>query len=260
MSFPFIRIALSLWLFTPFGNTYLVAQISAVDSLFYEKAVQNTVAVYYQGLGDQSGLFNGIQYAHHTTNFKEGGHPYFYATSMKEGSVVYDKVLYHNVFLSYDEVRDVLIFQDSKHRIQLHSDLVSAFSILDNHFIRLVKDSLNTALVSSGFYQVVYNGNTTVLKREIKTIVEDISSASIGIVATVKAKEYFYIKKNNTYWAIKNEKDLLTLFKDREKEVQTFIKDNKLDFKNAPLSTEGSGFKNTLTKTAAYYDQLTQQK
>jgi hypothetical protein len=234
-------------LFLLFCKTESVAQ-TEVDSLFYKMAVNNAVAVYQKTVKEQSRLLNGIQYASFPPTTKEGGHPFFDSPTLRKGSILYDKVVYDDILLLYDEVAGVLVYQDSLHRLQLHKELVSQFSISDNHFIRLMRDSLKTNLLNTGFYQVLYDGKTRVLKQEIKTVSDDIVSIAVGVVRSFKAKTTYFIQKNKTYYAVKKENDVLDAFKDRESEVRQFIKNQKLSFKD-----KGDVF---LLKVAVFYDQL----
>lgn len=238
-----------IWLTSFWANT-IVAQTGVTDTSFYRKAVNNVISVYHQTVGDQSRLFDGTQYANYLFSFADRKHPFFLSSAFSDGSIVYNQVFYTNIHLLYDEVAGVLVFQDSSHRIQLHNERISAFSILDNHFIRLEKDSLNTEGGETGFYQVLYNGTTQVLKREIKTITQDISSIAVGVVGNIKVKRLYFIKIGNTYVSIKKEKDLRNALKDREKDLQQYIKSHKLSFKR--------DIDNTLIQVAAYYDQLKQ--
>ncbi len=238
-----------LLLLIPFCNTSVVAQAGITDTFLYKKAVYNALAVYHQAIGDQLGLYNGTQYANYSFTFADGKHPFFNASAFSAGSIVYDGALYTDIHLLYDEVAGVLIFQDSMHRLQLHNERVAEFTILDNHFIRLEKEGLNNDDMPSGFYQVLYNGTTQVLKREIKTITQDISSIAVGVVGNVKVKTLYFIKKDNTSFSIKKENDLFDVFKGRENDLQQYIKVHVLRFKK--------DIDNTLVQVAAYYDQLT---
>lgn len=231
------------------SSSYSSAQLSANDSIFFKKVIDNTKAVYFESLGDQSGLFNGSQYAGYAFTFKDGGHPFFYSDVFLKGSIVYDNLMYTQASLLYDEVAEVLLFQDATHRIQLIGERVSRFSVLDHNFIRIVKDSAKRTLVSTGFYQLLYEGNITVLKKEVKSIREVLISNTEGVYRYIDAKKYYYIIKNNEYYPIKRKKSALELYKDRRKEMQLYIKRNKLNYKTNPDIF--------LIKTTAYYDQLT---
>jgi hypothetical protein len=240
---------LALLFFLSFFTPGVIAQLSPDDSIFYQKALNNTVALYYQSTGDQSGLYNGSQYAGYPFNFKDGAHPFFFTNLFSTGSVMYDNILYTHAQLLYDEAGDVLVFRDTSHRLQLLSDRISRFDILDNNFIRIMKDSSSRPLINTGFYNLLYDGSLQVLKKEIKNVREDIRNNYDGVIRYIEVKKYYYIKKNNTYYPVKNKKMVLEIFKDRKKEIQQYIKVNKLSFKN--------NRDNLLIKTAACYERIT---
>jgi hypothetical protein len=240
---------LSIIVFFTLSTSNAWAQLSSDDSVFFKKATDNTKAIYFESLGDQSGLLNGSQYAGYPFGFKDGGHPFFYTNVFLKGTIEYDRVLYPEAFLQYDEVMDVIIFQDATHRIQLIGERILRFSLLNNNFIRIVKDSGKRALVSTGFYHLLYEGNICLLKKEVKSIREVLISNTEGIYRYIDVKKYYYIKKNNEYYPVKRKKTLLELYKDRKKEMQQYIKRNKLNYKRDP--------DNFLIKATAYYDQLT---
>ena len=224
------------------------AQLSSDDSVFYQKAINNAIAVYHQSIGDQSGLYNGIQYIGYPFTFKEG-HPFFYTPDLSAGSVTYDGVYYANVLLRYDEIAEVVIIQDSIHRLQLHSSRISRFTVANNTFIRIVKDSLGANLEKTGFYNLLYEGNTSVLKKEIKRIREEVQNTTDGVQRFIDEKKYYYIKKPNGYFTVNRKKDVFKILKDHKKEIQQYIKANDLSFKHDK--------DNLLIKVSAYYDQLT---
>jgi hypothetical protein len=226
------------------------AQTSRDDSAYYEKAVANTIAIYHRNVGDQSGLFNGRQYAGYPYSFQLGGFPFFLTNETGKGSIVYDSVLYDDVQLRYDEVAELVIFQDTKHQIQLNTDKVSRFSIEGNNFIRVEKDdSLSNSIFRTGFYNLLYDGKVQAVKKEVKVIREELRSNTEGILRFVDISTYYYIKKNNEYFPVKNRSAILDIFKDRKKEILQYIKANKLKFRKDR--------DNTIIKVSAWYDQLT---
>jgi hypothetical protein len=233
----------------PFSFTALFGQLSADDSTFYRKAVASTVARYHQSFGNQSPLYNGCQYIGYPFSFREPDHPYFGGKSFLKGDITYGGVLYPGVQLLYDEVAEVVVFMDPTHRIQLVSDKISSFSILNDKFIRLIKDSSNAILVGTGFYQFLYAGKSSVLKKEMKTIGEDVRNNTEGVVRFIELKTYYYIYKDNAYYSVKNKKNLLAIYKDRKTDIQQYIKNNKLRYKKNKDSF--------LIKLSTYYDQLT---
>jgi hypothetical protein len=223
------------------------AQMSSTDSLFLQKTVNQTVAAYHAAIGDGSALFNGPKYSDYP-KIKDGGHAFFNTVTPSKCSIVYDKVLYPNVNLVYDEVTGVVVLQDATRRIQLETDKITQFTIWDNRFTRLAKDSTETATLSGGFYQILYDGNTRLFKQETKRIQEDIRSASDGIIRSILIKNTYFIQKKGVYYQVSNKKDALSLFNDKKKEVAQYLKRNKLDFEK--------DIDNALVKIIAFYDAL----
>jgi hypothetical protein len=247
MALP-VRARILLFFFSfPISITTTVAQLSPADSIFYQKAIGNVVSLYYQSLGDQSGLYNGTQYGGYPFSFTEG-HPFFYTDKPGNGSIVYDGLLYGNVQLQYDELKEVVIMQDASHRIQLVNERIAGFTVFSNQFIRLERDSLNRALVATGFYNLLYDGNVSALAKEMKGLREELRSNSEGILRFIDVKRYYYIKKKNEYYPVKSKKSLRGIFADHKKEIQQFIKKNNLSFRKNPDEM--------LIKVTEYYDRL----
>jgi hypothetical protein len=245
MKLPGITGFLSVIAFFFLPATSVVAQSAADDSMLYKRAVSNLVNLYQQSSGDQSGLYNGSQYAGYPFKLTEG-HPFFLYDRHGAGSVVYDGVLYENVLMQFDEVQDALIMDSSSRRIQFINDRVTQFTLFNNNFIRIVRDTENTTLVRTGFYEVLYDGKISLLKKEEKQVRDDVTTGEL--LRFIDIHQYYYIKMNNTYYSISNRKSILSIFKDRKKEVKQFIRKNKLSYRKDR--------DNMLTKATAWYDQL----
>ena len=222
------------------------AQLSATDSLLYHHAIANAVARYHQTLGDQSGLYNGSQYPGYPFNFKDGGHAFFATDKALPGTIVYDHLYYPVAKLLYDEIAEQVVLSDSTHRLQLYTPLIDRFTIGDNVFIHLLKDSASPELVSSGFYQVLYQGKVMVLKKEVKTIREELRGVDEGIVRFVEGKLHYYIFKNKRYFPLTSKNSLGAILGNK-KALQQFIKENKLNFKERRDEL--------LVKSVAWYEQ-----
>ena len=231
-----------------FPAATIVAQLSTDDSTFYRKAINNSIAAYYNSTGDQSRLYNGTQYPGYPFTFKEGI-PFFYSDKPDMGSIVYDGLLYENVLLQYDELGGMVVMQDRAHHILFRNELVSQFSIFNNTFIRIVKDSASRVLYETGYYNLLYHGKTIqVLGKEVKKVREQIQSSAEGIWRLIDTKNYFYIRKDNNYYEVEGKKGLLRVYADHKKELQQFIKSNKLSFRKNP--------EDMLVKASEYYDRL----
>ena len=214
-------------------------------------AYDTALTFYHSYLTPETGLFRGIEYAAYDFTLREGN-PYFGDKKRRPGTVTYDCVLYNNLLVLYDEVKDNLILYDVTNifKIDLYPDLIDRFTIEDHRFIRL-KDSLNPNQPHNGFYEVLYQGRITLLKKEKKTIVEDLASANVAEYYIRGADTSYYLKKNNVYYPVRNTKSLLRALKDRSKDVKRFIRSNGLSMRRDR--------EYTLLKVSAWYDTSSPQ-
>lgn len=224
----------------------IFSQSGISDSSFYASALLNAKALYHHAFDNQSALYNGSQYGEYLFTFNNGGHPFFNSAQPALGSIIYDGIQYDSVLMRYDETRDVVVINAYTDRIQLHSEKIKSFNLFNASFIRIEKDSLTPNLPVTGFYNVLYNGKLSLLKKQIKVVREDIVSNELLHFAD--EKDHYFIKKYDGLYAVRSKNDLLKIFKDRKKEVQQFIKANNLNFRNDR--------QNMLTKTTVYYDNL----
>lgn len=213
---------------------------------FSNVALENARAVYHQAFGDEIGLYNGKRYIEYLYPFNEGD-PYFNKPEPMSGSVFYDGVRYDSVLMRYNEISDELIINYYNEKIQLLKPRIEWFSVSGGYFINLEKDSVNSELYRSGFYNVLYNGSTMLLKKEVKSMQQRLSF-NPEIPDYILQHDHYYLLMNGTFRPIKRKKDLLILLEDKKKEVQQFIRQNKLNFKRDR--------QNMLTQTIAYYDSL----
>ncbi len=231
-------------------SSRLLAQSAADDSLLYKKSISQAISVYHSEIGDQASLYNGVQYADFPFRFEEGGFQFFMDKRPGIGSVTYDDILFEKVLLQYDEIREVVIMQDSSRRIQLLNPRISSFTLFGNEFIHIIKDSTTKPLVRSGFYAILYKGNVSLLKKEEKLIREEVSRDAV--LRFIDVNRYYYIKKDSVYYPVKNKNSILDIFADRKSDIRQFINKNKLSYRR--------NRDEMLAKTTAYYDQLNKSK
>ncbi len=225
----------------------LYAQLSAKDSVYFLQPINNAIKEHQQMIGVDSRLFNGIQYAGYPFSFVKG-HQFFDTTAAMPGTITYDDVYYNDVQLLYDEVSDKAIVISNQRRVELSSERINDFTILNHHFVRIVKDSSGkTPISKDGFYELLYTGKVQVFKKEAKEVFEELSSEQ-GILRRILVKVNYYIGKDNSYFPVTNKKDVMAIYKDRKKEVRDYISNNGLSFRNNK--------EEAITKVSAYYDQL----
>jgi hypothetical protein len=226
-----------------------IAQTTTADTSNYAIAVQNAIMAYHQYLSPQTGLYNGSEYVEYTYTITEGI-PFFETSHFNIGSVEYNSMLYQNVLILYDEVLGEVVIKDAygRGKIILNTDKVTAFNLLNHHFVRLSPDSSGKSPIRSGFYDVLYQGNTGVYRRQVKKILETIT-ISEGLSRVIGVQDDYFIRKGTVFYPVNSKRAVLDITKDKKKEVQQFIRKNRLNIR--------TGKEIALIKIAAYYDKLT---
>ena len=244
-----MKLSTSFWLFLLatafFPGIALKAQSNKNDSGFFQASIHNAITSYQHFARDQSRLNNGRKYKPYGIRFISGT-PFFQTDHFSEGTIIYEGGYYDNVNLMYDEVQDMVILRTDV-AIELITEHIEQFSIAGHFFVKLVKDSNNHHL-AAGFYEQMYKGKVEVYKKEKKLIKENLSTTE-GVRGEIEKKTLYYLKKNGICYIIKKKSNIYEVLRDKENEIQKFMKSNSLSFKSDP--------DNTLAKIAFYYDQLT---
>jgi len=236
-----VKFALLIICFVPFAQPGLAQNhINAPAAL---PTIVNAGNVYNPFIEKQSRLYNGVE--HLGYSFKIKGHAYFLQKELQTGSIVYDGLEFINVPMLYDLLKDQVIIQhfNGFTKIGLVQEKVTAFTLNGHHFIRL--DSLVDATLITGYYDELYTGRLKVLVKRGKYVEETIKDE---LEREFIQKDLFFIQKEGTYHEIKNYKGLLTLLKDRSKEVKQYLRKNRIKYRKGP--------ENAIVKATAYYDSL----
>ncbi len=222
-------------------------QLAKKDSVIYQASLKNALSVYHHFLNNPSGLYNGSQYVEYAKLIKDD-HPYFQSDTLNTGSILYDGVLYDNVLLMFDIVKEQVVIQDPYkiYKICLINEKVSRFSVLDRTFIRLEADSSNHNVISTGFYDMLYKGKITLFEKERKKMQEVIINQELFRI--IFPKNNFYVLINGKFYSVNRKNTLLKLLKNRKREMQQFIRKDKLNYRRDK--------ENTLVKVVTYYDGL----
>jgi len=213
--------------------------------------VSNAASVYFNSLNEQSGIYRGVEY----TGFPyklNNGHQYFETQFPVKGSVYYDGILYNDIPMWYDLVKNQIIVQyiDEFSEIKLHNELVDYFSIYDHHFVHLGRDKIGNNVLSDGFYDLVYVGRTQVLVKRSKETLKEVST---GFALTIlKQKNEFYLIKEGVYLPVKTQSSVLNALGSKQKEIQEFLRKSNVKFRKDP--------ENAIVRMVRYHDLLTEVK
>jgi len=221
------------------------AQTLLPDTTLYRSAQNNLVQLYIDSVKENLRLYNGTEF---TAAYRSSaGHPFFDYPGPQKGDIFYDGIYYPGVRLSYDLTRDEIIFVTPTNNlnIKLISEKVNWFS-LETHLFMYVREDSNTVnFPGNGFYELPYDGIYSVLIKRKKNLYQ--SSREETVSKFVQLTDY-YVRKNDTYYAIDSKRSLLAVCKDKKAEVSKYMQKEKLNFK-----TDAG---NTIIKVIDYYTQL----
>jgi len=205
---------------------------------------QKTIDLFYRSVNENAHLYNGREYIMYDPRVK--GNPYFNALDLQAGSLFYDGTLYQNVPMLYEIMGEQVVIRQYNQGvlITLVNEKIDYFNLFNHTFIHITPDSSNT-VISNGFYDRLYNGNTVVFAKRQKIITEDPNTFERSFTE----KDRYFIYKSGEYHSVSDRGDILNVFKDKKKDIAKYLRQNKINFKKAP--------EYAMVKMAEYYDQLT---
>jgi hypothetical protein len=162
-------------------------------------------------------------------------HPYWDEGEYREGSVVYDDVVYTNVWMRLDLYRDELLLRspDQRFEVALHAAGLD-HALAPPYYISWLGGN-DTGLQQEGYYIRLYDGaGCQVWKRETKRLTQTQNLYSNVLDTYFESRTLFYVHKDGAYHAVKNEASLLKLFPDKKKELRQYARLMGLSFKKTP--------------------------
>lgn len=219
---------------------------SGQDTAFVSTAIKNTLQLYRNDIGAQARLYNGSKYSPPQQTFEQ--HPYFLSVDWMEGDVYYDGELFRQVPLMLDLNNGQLITEhySNGQSLQLVEDKVHHFIIAGHYFENIHNESVGNSLPASGFYEILYGGNTKVIVRRQKLIHDEIVNTVIERSFDVKNR--YFILKDGIFHPVKTKASVLKLLENKKQQLKKFLRQNRLRFKENRESA--------LKSLAEYYDAL----
>ncbi|MFD1255235.1 hypothetical protein ACFQ3S_00375 [Mucilaginibacter terrae] len=225
------------------------AQNILPDSNITDNRIDKAVSYFYQNIGEQAEIYNGIEYLFAPRAYR--GNPYYRDTiQFTPAMIKFNDTWYKNIPVLYDDYRGLLVAsRPVNHAIFiLKSTQIAEFYIEDHHFIHITQPDSANGFLKPGYYESLYNNKTTVLARHYKERSERVVQPAVEVTFTPQIA--YYIKKNNIIYNVNSKNSVLKAFKDKKTELAAYLKKNNIVFNdNKALA---------LIKLAAYYDQISQ--
>lgn len=228
---------------------YAYGQVTTIRERHPSSDYQFTLNLYNNAVRNQELVFTGSEYKAMTG--KLTGHPYFYLDHFVEDTIVFDDMVFPDIPLQYDIVKDELVIEyvdylDDKLTIQLRKEKVNSFHIDGNVFINVTDDTRNT--LAPGYYNLLYKGEILFLKKIKKSVLKEVDIKGVHI--SFKEIIKYIIVKHGKPHHITNKKSLFKALDDKEKELSTYAREENLRFKQHK--------EEDMINLIEYYDQITQ--
>ena len=195
---------------------------------------------YYQQTARQLRLYNGIKYVEYNAYYT--GNPCFNINSFQNTTLYYDGSKFENTPALYDMYREMVVvkYADTTEKISLINIRLDSFNMSGYKFIRI-----DAANIKPGFYQLLYDGKTQLLKKYAVATEDDRSGAVVR--HQFYQSSTYYVLKNGMYNNVSGGRALLSQLKDKRKQLNEYLKANKIDNRLA---------EEDMIRLLLYYDKL----
>ncbi|WP_242926085.1 hypothetical protein [Pontibacter vulgaris] len=172
------------------------------------------------------------------------GSPYLYNTWSKGSVTLANGIVYDGMSLLFDQMKDELVFNADGNKRQLFMEPVHEFTIQEPGNKASIRRFRNGFPAVDGesvkaFYEVLADGDTKLLKRSSKAIVEERSTSSHAKTKQIKESVKYYIATPDKMVKIKKDKkSVITALGTKQPELEAYITTNKLNVKNDADLTE----------------------
>ncbi len=166
------------------------------------------------------------------------------------GSVTTTKGTYQSLELKYNVYDNTLIFNKDDESFEMIDDILS-FTLKPkandpSGFLLFKKGISGADIKANQFVQVLVEGNINLYKLPVKQVSE-MSEINAGVVQTFTNNAKYYIGKTGQLQFIKiNKEEVLNAVKDKQDQLESFIKSKKLSLKK----------ESDVVELIAYYNSL----
>ena len=179
------------------------------------------------------------------------GSPFLFENWVKATVRFQNGKTYSDVPMKLDIVADKPYFKNPKDEDLLEFiDPVTEFVLFSSEQGPLIFRNgfkANEGLGKQNFYHVLFDGGTKLLKRKVKKIIETKDFNSASAVRSFEEMTFYYIGKDGLAASIrKDKKNILEVLGNHQAELESYIKEHKLNLKN----------EDHLIRLFAYYNSL----
>ena len=183
-------------------------------------------ALYNQSTGTDNRYINGSVYR--DAYLRTRGHQFFLSESWAKGTLVMMGRNYKGIPLKYDLYKDQLLYnhvhESGSYTLILNTTRIDGFTIEGHRFIKLAELNGAPTETEGGFYEVMTEGKASFYQKRNKRF----SEASQHSRGEFSDFTEWYILNNGQYHKVSRKPGLLKALGDREKEVRSYIREQRI--------------------------------
>ena len=247
----FIFAAINILLLCPI---VLHAQLVA-DTTSNTSGLAKALSYYIGSVGINASIYSGSENANPRYPINDG-FAFFGIDKAVSGDILYDGILYKGIPMWYDIVNNEVAVQHPtmNSRIALNNKRVSYFMLGDHPFVPANRELPGSEGMPESFYQVLHDGNTTLLGRYSKKMFEIIQESQYVTNFTKQQSEYF-LQKNGKYQPVKSLASLLNILGDKKQELQQHLREFEQYLKSNNIRVRETP-EQSMVRVLAYYDKI----
>ncbi|WP_298120592.1 hypothetical protein [Flavobacterium sp.] len=194
----------------------------SIADLFDKKVEEETLAI-----------FNGRHNNHNYLTLSDTIHP-FLDKNFVSGSISYDNQNYDNILIKYDIVNDNVLVKPKKqsdfYSLVLDSNKIDGFIINKKKYTNSANQiDLQTKQLKGFYEEIIYSNKITLLIKHQKTKIEIIDGNKI--YSDFNNQKLFYLKISDKIYNANSKKELISIFPNYKKQINTYYNQNKIQEK-----------------------------
>jgi len=225
--------------------TFACTQASSQAPSALQDTIQMQTGSFQEAITPESPLYNGAE--HIDYHPRTIGIPYFESLDWINGTIYSDGIVYKNVPMKYDLVKDRVVIRhfNGFYKMELINQRVDSFQLGGRLFVNLPQNK-EALIPKTGFYEFINTPLLDVFIRRENRIVEFIENGAIA--RRVESSHQLWAEKEGKRYSINKLNDLVNLMGDHKKAVQRQLKKNGIQFRTNKVLA--------ITTAVSYYNQI----
>lgn len=200
-----------------------------ISPLFLISQTPDYYKLYMDTTGSNSVLYRGNAPVNY--HFKHEGSYYIFDENFQKGEVFFNGRRYTGILINLNSHTDELIVKipESISTVIANKTFVQKFNFHRKLFINF--SSKKKGAPQAGYYELLYGGRDTLMKKIRKVYIEQIPQGGSGsIVRIFRTDESYHIYSSGVWKSAYKKRDLLKIYSKQRREIVKHLKEAGADF------------------------------